>query len=285
MRILLGLFALAPLALQFCGASDEPPPPPSLAGAPAVTASAAITLPAASHGGTVLAVEDRPVEVVVASDGQVNAWLPGPPPPPNTTLSVQVNTVAGPKMTTLQWNATTAVFEGEVVGSAPAPGPIEVGLTFDGRLRHGHANRVVVVRQRHPRAHVDVRVQAPQPPQPRLIVRRPGGGVVGQEQIRPVGGVQQRQQLERARLKSIINIDRAIHVEEEGVGIRQGAHGRRLTRPGTERNGGRLVEGQLARGASYSRGFFVGRGGPDFGPTSRRYSEKPTLIVAIIDIG
>ena len=170
MRILLGLFALAPLALQFCGASDEPPPPPSLAGAPAVTASAAITLPAASHGGTVLAVEDRPVEVVVASDGQVNAWLPGPPPPPNTTLSVQVNTVAGPKMTTLQWNATTAVFEGEVVGSAPAPGPIEVGLTFDGRLRHGHANRVVVVRQRHPRAHVDVRVQAPQPPQPRANV-------------------------------------------------------------------------------------------------------------------
>jgi len=176
MRLLISLLALSPLALQFCGASDEPPPPPpppaaSAATSTAAPATAAIELPAASHGGTVLAVEDRPVEVVVATDGQVSAWLPGPPPPPNTTVSVQVNTDSGPKLTTLEWNAESAAFEGEVVGAVPAPGPMEVGLLYEGRVRRGHANRVVVVAPPPPRARVDVRVQAPRPPRANVDIR------------------------------------------------------------------------------------------------------------------
>lgn len=170
----LAVLLLSAFGLRVCG-GDTPPPPPPMASA---TLSAQATLEA-THGGTVVGVEDQPLEVVVRDDGNVEAYLIGPQAPQHDIV-VEVNSNEGLRPVSLTWNATTHRHEGHLVGASVAPGPVKVELVFEGRRRIGQAPLVVLVppqpamqvhveapAPRRPRARVDVHVDGPRPPRPR----------------------------------------------------------------------------------------------------------------------
>lgn len=174
----LAVLLLSALGMRVCG-SDAPPPPPMAA----ATISAQATLEPA-HGGTIVGVEDRPVEVVVHQDGVVDAYMVGPEAPRHTVV-VEVNSDEGLRPVTLTWNATTERHEGHLVGAVVVPGPIKVEMVYEGRRRIGQAPLVVVVAPRpptvdvhvvapRPRPHVDVHVEAQRPRRHDVDVRIDG---------------------------------------------------------------------------------------------------------------
>lgn len=200
MRIVLAALALgSSFSARDCSLMASTPPPP------AATASltASLALPAPAHGGTVVAAENAPVEVVVQNDGVVHAYpleVEGAVTvPTNANVYVDVNTTAGqPRTVEMVWVPAVHRYEGRVVGVAPAPGPLEVRVDVEGRVWRSPRAEIVVIHPA-PAVHVhadvarpvadvraDVHVHAPPPPSVHVEVAVPrppslsvriGGGV------------------------------------------------------------------------------------------------------------
>ena len=164
----IAFIAMLTSTMRVCG-SDDPPPPPTT-GAPqaaSVEVAAEVELPAPSHGGHVVVVEERPVEVVVQDDGEVHAWVLHPePPPPGFQMVVHVHGHdGGVHPVQMTWYAETGVWGGRLVEVRPAPGPVEVQVAISGRVHRSRIARVHVVRPRFsvfvdaPRPHVDVDIE------------------------------------------------------------------------------------------------------------------------------
>lgn len=122
----------------------------------------------ATHGGTVVVVDDVQLELVVKGSGEVVAYpvvVGGAAVvPPAARVEVQVPVTEGPpRRVRLAWNPAVASFEGRVVGAtvAPVPTNVEVQVVHAGRVRRAHAPVVLVVPGTvvvtGPRTHVDVR--------------------------------------------------------------------------------------------------------------------------------
>lgn len=210
MRVLLAsMLAISGMTLRVCGSDEDTPPPPAASAAAAVTVSAEVSTP--RHGGTVVVAEDHAVEVVTHPNGQIEAWVVAghgePPPPDGTQLMVNVyGADSAPHPVTLVWDAPRARYHGRLVGVAPRPGPVEVTLLVEGRVRRGRVPTYVVVeaptavvevdRDVHvgeahvvverphvrgtievhapPPPHLRVEVNAPPPPHLDVHVRTPG---------------------------------------------------------------------------------------------------------------
>jgi hypothetical protein len=166
MRIAIALVALASSA-RVCGNEEAPPPvPPTVA---VTTAANVVKTPApATHGGTVVVVDDVQLELVVKGSGEVVAYPVVAAGlvavPPAATIEVQVPVTAGPpRPVRLEWNPRVASFEGRVVGATvvAAPADIDVQIVHQGRVRRARAPMVVIVPATvvvtGPRANVDVR--------------------------------------------------------------------------------------------------------------------------------
>lgn len=102
---------------------------------------------AAHHGGTVIAAEDRAVEVVL-SGPSVEAWVvdaQGIPLEATTDpITVTVQAETGPTPVVVVWDATSRSYR----GTAPAPvvaGPVEVSIVVAGTPRIGRVDTIVVV--------------------------------------------------------------------------------------------------------------------------------------------
>jgi hypothetical protein len=168
MRIALAVFALGSAhTAHDCSFFASAPPPP------AASVSASLALPAAAHGGTVIAAEDAPVEVVVEADGAVKAYplvvAEAKAVPPTATVYADVHTTTGqPRTVELHWAPASARFEGQLVGVAPAPGPLTVRVDVDGEIRRSAPTQVVMLQP--PSADVHVHVDAPPPPRAEVHV-------------------------------------------------------------------------------------------------------------------
>ncbi len=205
----LAIIALAltsSMALRICGSSDAPPPtsaaPPTSVAAPAagvdVQAQAQI---APTHGGTVVTVQDQPVEVVPQRDGVIRAYMVGSEPPAaDARVMVEVKGNDGQQHpVNLTWDPTVHYYVGRA-DVHPVPGPVVVAVDVGGRVETGHATRVVVVPPRVAvdvvgphgevrvhgapppvRAGVDVRVNVPPPPSLNLRIGLPGVRVVHEQ--------------------------------------------------------------------------------------------------------
>src|SRR5689334_21044 len=117
MRTQLVLAALASTA-RICGSEPAPVPPPPMIAAPTIASLSAVPGPA-THGGTVVVVEDAQLELVVKGSGEVVAYpvvVAGAavvPPAANVEVQVPV-TVGPPRRVRLAWNPAVASFEGRV---------------------------------------------------------------------------------------------------------------------------------------------------------------------------
>ena len=175
MRIAIALAALASSA-RVCGSEEAPPAAPVVV-LPAAPNVAKTPAPA-THGGTVVVVDDVQLELVVKGDGQVTAYpvvvAGAQVVPPAATVEVEVPvTVGAPRPVRLAWNPGAASFEGRVVGATVVPqlADIEVRVVHAGRVRRARAPRVVVVP-------ATVVVTAPPPPRATVEVRGPDVRVV-----------------------------------------------------------------------------------------------------------
>ncbi len=159
MRIVLVTLASFSLGtFRMCG-SDDPPPPPLTA-----TASMSATAPSgaarveveASHGGTMVAAGQYPVEVVPHASGQVYAYAPaGIDRPANAEMTVSVPVQGGPaRPVQMRWDRRERRYEGAVRGAVIVPGPIEVDLVVGEEHVHGEVAVIAVA----PAIHVDVHV-------------------------------------------------------------------------------------------------------------------------------
>jgi len=154
--------AFVALALiRACGEDTEP-----TVEAPQASAFAL----SASHGGSVLFVENGWVEVVPKSDGVIEAYVvdtAGAPlaAPMTASVSVKVNGDDGATHdVVLPWNPVSARFEGRLVDARPAPGPVEVVIMRPGQPQWRAVAPTVII------------VAAPMPPvsaAPVVIVERP----------------------------------------------------------------------------------------------------------------
>lgn len=177
--------------LQLCGSEPEAAVP---APSPSAAAPSSFTL-SASHGGTVVQVEDHWVEVVTKDSGEVEAYVVdaqgAPAPSAETTVVVEVPGVdQHPHPATLVWDADQARYRGRIEVT-PAPGPAEVRLVVRGRPRHARAHRLIVVEApRHERVVVAPRPGAVvvHPPTPSVVVVRPTPTVVIEERGHPGRG-------------------------------------------------------------------------------------------------
>lgn len=207
MRTTLVAFAMVSL-VRTCGIGPEEAPPVS---APTAAAPPATTFALnATHGGSIIQVEDQWVEVVPKSDGSVEAYVVesnGAPvaAPASTTLTVKVTgDDGGQHDVVLPWNGTSGRFEGRLEGARPVPGPIEVTVVAPGRPPRRARSPIVVVAPAPPTAVVveparpavvvqpaappavvvqpptppGVVVVAPEPPRPSVVVEPPRPGVV-----------------------------------------------------------------------------------------------------------
>jgi len=168
--------------LQMCGL--EPATPPPVGAAPPAPPTATALAMNATHGGSVLLVEDQWVEVVPKSDGAIEAYLLGPNATPatavTTNLAVKVNGDDGREHdVVMAWSPTTSRYEGRLVEARPAPGPVEVTVITPGRPpRRARAPQVIIV--------------AAAPPPPSVVVLQPrpvSPGVVVTAQPPPPGVV------------------------------------------------------------------------------------------------
>ncbi len=203
MKAVVFVSVLSASTMRVCG--EDPPPPPPPPPVASATVVAEVELPPPAHGGEVVFVEDRPVEVVVQNDGEVHAWVVHPaPPPPDFQMVVNVHGDDGAvHPVQLAWNAEAEVYAGRLVEVRPAPGPVEVHVAFAGRVRRAHIARVRVVRPRFsvfvdhdvdvhvegpgrrvghvrgrgPHGRVDVHVHGPTPPPPPHVSVRIEGPV------------------------------------------------------------------------------------------------------------
>jgi hypothetical protein len=187
MRIALAVLALgSSFSARECSLMAETPPPAQAA----ASMTASLALPAPAYGGTVVAAEGAPVEVVVQDDGVVHAYPleveSGVAVPAEATVFVDVHTTAGqPRTAELEWVPAVHRFEGRVVGVTPAPGPLVVRVDIEGRVRRSPPVEVIVIRPApevhvhadvaRPRANVRaaVHVNAPPPPSVRVDVDIP----------------------------------------------------------------------------------------------------------------
>lgn len=149
MRIVIALVALASSA-RVCGNEEAPATPPTAT--VAVTNNLAKNPAPATHGGTVVVVDDVQLELVVKGSGEVVAYpvvFEGSAPvPPAANIEVEVPVTVGPPRTVrLDWNPGATSFEGRVVGATvvPAPTNVEVQIVHQGRVRRARAPRVVIV--------------------------------------------------------------------------------------------------------------------------------------------
>lgn len=168
MRTIIALVALASSA-RVCGSEEAPAVPP--AANVAVTNNLAKSPAPATHGGTVVVVDDVQLELVVKGSGEVVAYpvvFEGSAPvPPAANIEVQVPVTVGPPRTVrLDWNPGATSFEGRVVGATvvPAPTNVEVQIVHQGRVRRARAPRVIIV----PSTVVIT------DPRPQVVVTRPG---------------------------------------------------------------------------------------------------------------
>ena len=135
----------------------------------------------ATHGGSVLFLNNGWAEVVPKSDGSIEAYVVdtvgAPMPAPMTaTVSVKVHGDDGAQHTVvLPWNPASSRYEGRLEEARPVPGPMEVTVVAPGRprwfavaptvviidapLRPVGAPPVVVVER--PRPQVDIQVTGP----------------------------------------------------------------------------------------------------------------------------
>lgn len=135
----------------------------------------------ATHGGSVLFLNNGWAEVVPKSDGSIEAYVvdtAGAPlaTPMTTSVSVKVRGDDGAQHTVvLPWNPVSSRFEGRLVEARPAPGPMEVVVVSPGQPRwHAAAPTVVIVAAppppigaapvvvvEHERPRVEVQVRGP----------------------------------------------------------------------------------------------------------------------------
>jgi len=168
------LFVLAPMLAhaRACG-SNEPVAP---ATAVSVSANAAVA-PVSKHGGTVVAVDDVQMELVVKGDGQVVAYPVQATPTSAATLTADAQVTVdvpvvqgGVRPVNLVWSPVEARFVGQVQGATVVttrPADVNVTVVAHGRRRHHRVEHVVVA----PAAYV---VAAP----PAVVVTRPAATVV-----------------------------------------------------------------------------------------------------------
>jgi hypothetical protein len=202
MRTTLVAFAMVSL-VRACGVGPEEATPVSVS-ATAAPPAATFALDA-THGGSVLQVEDQWVEVVPKSDGAIEAYVvesngAALATPMTTTLTVKVTGDDGEQHdVVLPWNGASGRFEGRLERARPVPGPIEVVVVAPGRPPRRARSPIVVVAPAPPTAVVThaapqpvvvqppqppgVVVVAPQPPQP-VVVEPPRPGVVIVEERR-----------------------------------------------------------------------------------------------------
>lgn len=149
--------ALLPLAANAFDCGSSPPPVEPQANVQAsVSANAAAAPIAASRGGKVVLVGQANLEVVVKSDGLVQAYPiaaagaaaagAAATVSPAATVKAQVATTAGSSAPVqLTWNAG-GYFEGRVVNAVPRPGEISVSVVDGGRAEvTGQASAAPVV--------------------------------------------------------------------------------------------------------------------------------------------
>ena len=156
--------------IRACGGDDEATVEAPSANGFALTAS---------HGGSVLFVDNGWVEVVPKSDGAIEAYVvdvAGAPLSAPMTASVSVKVHGddgGTHDVVLPWNPISARFEGRLVEARPAPGPVEVVVVLPGQpqwrataptvvivadpLPPITGAPVVIVEHERPRAEVQVR--------------------------------------------------------------------------------------------------------------------------------
>jgi len=185
MRLLLLLSLLGTSSLRVCGEDDAPEamnaPPTSSAEAEAEVAVAIEP----AHGGVIVQVEEQPIELVIDQEGDVKAYPVG-----ELELDLEAPVVArieargGPRQLELVWDPEAACFHGQLE-VRPRPGPIELGIMIEGRVRRGQLRRLRPIRPRvrvvAPRAEVEL--EAPAPPEVHIEVPSPsvrielGGGL------------------------------------------------------------------------------------------------------------
>lgn len=142
--IKLGALVVVTLSLfKACGRDEE-----TTVEAPTQTAFAMN----ASHGGSVVFLNNGWAEVVPKSDGAIEAYVvdtAGAPlaTPMTATVSVKVDGDDGGQHTVvLPWNPVSARYEGRLMDARPVAGPIEVTVVAPGRPRwQATAPSVVIV--------------------------------------------------------------------------------------------------------------------------------------------
>lgn len=197
------LLVLAPMLAnaRACGSSEPPVVTPAPIAAVSVSANAAV-LPSAKHGGTVVAIDDVQMELVVKGDGQVVAYPVQATPTAAATLTADAQVTVdvpvasgGTRPTVLVWSPVEARFVGQVRGGTVVttrPADVNVTVVSHGRRRHHRVQHVVVA----PAATVVVERPATtvvvERPAATVVVERPAATVVVQRPILDVrigGGV------------------------------------------------------------------------------------------------
>jgi hypothetical protein len=174
------LLGLGGLALAACGGDDPPSiaeetPPIASETAPEATPLAAeVEGPDAAHGGTVVAVGPRHVEVVVHDDGALEAYLDDDLPAPATAqITVRVATEGGAiQPVVMIWDPASERYRGQIYAELPVPGPLAVTLVVDGATSEGESpfTRILApvdepsAPRAQPTARATVEVEAPAPP-------------------------------------------------------------------------------------------------------------------------